>query len=839
MKKIPICLIYTFFSALLVLNTVFSHAQVSASLVPKRGLEISFQSVPVIKGSGINFFDSARIRHVYNFGWIDQKQQILPDGTIHMFFGSRNTQASGTIDLKQNANQLTIILKCYWHDDLPGRADVEMARFWFPAFSNGKVLIDKQATVDYTLKAKTYNVSGQLEFVASLGNWDISVKQPMTFTDARKISSNVDDWSQNVLEYSLGDKNILLRKGDSLVREICIKFQYPFKQANSDIVVFNDPFLMKEPAYLKPENLNLPLIPQPRHLKLDSSKTCKITFVSNPPKNQSLELFTQLLKQRWRIPGFADIKINLREDNKLPAEGYFINISQNEVIIAYNSPQSLNYALQSLAWICYYKNEQLVLPSGIIEDSPATAWRGIHMFEGPEALDLHTKMYDKILFPLKMNKVVLQCEQAKWKSQPAIHSPIAVSLEDLKTEFDYLRKNGVEPIPLIQSLGHMEWFFINNQNLDLSLNPDLAYTIDPFNPKADKALTTLWQEAAELLKPSTIHVGLDEINMIGFKKNERKVLDLWEEQLPLLNQIARKYKARLMLWGDMGLAPTEGPDACNAENEAEALKFRKLIPRGTYIADWHYINNPKPDAYYKNLSIWSKEGFIPVASTWFNPENIYGFCHAAIQQQVGILQTTWAGFESCEKNMVNSINQFGAYVLALEYAWSGRKELPNQLPYDATQVWNTLFYQQPSFLSDKNTLLLSSNNGKPVRADFIDLLSADSSAQTKAIVFNFDPVEAEGIILEMEADNFLPEFELMAKVNIISEQTGKLENAIRYGRDVRCKTDKRLPLRTKQKENLTQFKWLFDAPQTISAINIEALTNYSGFKIHSIRVIEK
>ena len=52
--------------------------------------------------------------------------------------------------------------------------------------------------------------------------------------------------------------------------------------------------------------------------------------------------------------------------------------------------------------------------------------------------------------------------------------------------------------------------------------------------------------------------------------------------------------------------------------------------------------------------------------------------------------------------MLLNIEQFGAYILAMDYAWSGRKELPEQLPYNAIEEWVTRFYSQAKPLQNKN-----------------------------------------------------------------------------------------------------------------------------------------
>ena len=74
------------------------------------------------------------------------------------------------------------------------------------------------------------------------------------------------------------------------------------------------------------------------------------------------------------------------------------------------------------------KNERPQIPTLFLEDKPITAWRGIHLFTGPTSLNFHKRQFEKILLPFKVNKVVVQCEQAAWKSFPNIQNAISISL---------------------------------------------------------------------------------------------------------------------------------------------------------------------------------------------------------------------------------------------------------------------------------------------------------------------------------------------------------------------------------------------------------------------------
>lgn len=53
-------------------------------------------------------------------------------------------------------------------------------------------------------------------------------------------------------------------------------------------------------------------------------------------------------------------------------------------------------------------------------------------------------------------------------------------------------------------------------------------------------MLTLWEEAVELLQPKTIHVGFDEIGMIGFHWPREKEIALFQQQLDRLYRFSKK-----------------------------------------------------------------------------------------------------------------------------------------------------------------------------------------------------------------------------------------------------------------------------------------------------------
>ncbi len=330
---------------------------------------------------------------------------------------------------------------------------------------------------------------------------------------------------------------------------------------------------------------------------------------------------------------------------------------------------------------------QLRFPCVEIADYPSLRFRGAHIFVGRNALPFHTKLIERILSRFKMNALVLECEYTQWKSHPEIRVPNAMPENDLRAEVADARAHFLEPIPLVNSLGHSEWIFANGQHADLAEDSHSRHAYDASNPASYEFLFDIYAEAMDIFKPRLFHIGHDEVKIPGddvFGKyparpdNIKKgVTNLFVEDVTRISDWLKVRGARPMLWGDMLLHESEGAlikgaetlSAANAPSVAEANSRRSQLPKDALIADWRYEAGSERR---NGLSVLQSAGFETVGSAWYEPENIRGWAAEAIKNHsLGTLQTTWAGYDSNETLLDEEYRQFTAYVLAAEYAWSG------------------------------------------------------------------------------------------------------------------------------------------------------------------------
>ena len=805
---------------------IFAKSQTTSSLIPKKGLFITTNHLTWASGSEINFFTPDRKQHHYYFTWWEQDTASTPQGRNVLLIGSKNTAVYGTYSLRHSNNASELFIACNWNSDELAMADIIHTKIWLPFFEEAKWTNSQQkeisdfASFDDTLLIAT----------APFGTFYFHSSHRFKLKQDNNSQPGAKDYGRRSQFLMLYEESILVNKETGLNRDFTITCLQTIPETKQTEVIKKEQLQHTVAAWTPDIKDNL-LLPKPKSVQL------KKAFYLIPNSRPAIvpgvvSQFRQWLQLYWQTGNQYYPRILPATDNTLSDEGYTLEILPQQINLRYKTAKGLQYALQSLVQLTKNENGKLIIPQGAIKDEPAISWRGIHMFTGPTSLKFHKRMYNRVLFPLKMNNVVLQCEQAEWKSQPQVHNSISVPLKDLKAEFDYLRRNNVEPIPLIQSLGHMEWFFKPKQNRFMAVNPQYPYTLNPYLQQSEKAVKQLWDEAFTLLKPKIMHIGFDEIGMIGFNIPREREIDYFKTQITFLHNYARRKKAKLMLWGDMGLAPGEGPDALNGVTKKRAALIRSFIPPGSYVADWHYINDPNPGIYKKNLELWKQNKDVPLASPWLRPDNIKGFVQAAIDENAGVLQTTWADFESSEKNMLLNIEQFGAYTLAMDYAWSGRKELPKDLPYNAVEEWVSRFYSQARPVAGKNGWIV------PTAIQLNNITAAAEAALPANHELKFDAVMAEGLKLKGSTEVILAEATPVALIQLYNGNKVVYEKELRYGVDVRGKFDQRFiyaHIPGKDEKTLYDF---FQKRLPITSIRIQNLHPASGLKIEELVLIE-
>ncbi|MBV9851889.1 MAG: beta-N-acetylhexosaminidase [Armatimonadetes bacterium] len=380
-------------------------------------------------------------------------------------------------------------------------------------------------------------------------------------------------------------------------------------------------------------------------------------------------------------------------------EGYAIQVGTSWLVVAGHDPAGTFYGAQTLCQLLGRDTGGAFVPAAQVDDYPTLPWRGAHLFLGNEALPFHEKLIARVFARFKMNNLVLECEQAKWDTLGPHVPAWAMPKSALRREVAFARRYHMAVTPLVESVGHMQWLLHDLAYRDLAEDPQTPYAVGPANSQTYDLLFRLYDEVEDTFHAPVFCIGGDEVTEHGrypFRSRGRypTAADAYVAHVTRLHNYLKAQGVRTMLWGDMLLARGEAPGDANAPSLAAAQWMRARLPKDILIADWRYAGGDD----FASPQVFQSAGFGPVlGATFYDTRAIARFAQSlAATHQEGLLQTTWAGYNSSEKALLQYRRQFVAFILAAEYAWSGRATPPEQLPYDPDRVF-TAAYGTPNF----------------------------------------------------------------------------------------------------------------------------------------------
>ena len=405
-------------------------------------------------------------------------------------------------------------------------------------------------------------------------------------------------------------------------------------------------------------------------------------------------------------------------------EGYILRTDASLVLVAGSDDRGAFYGLQSLRQLVVREESGLRLQGVQIRDWPAKPFRGLKLYlPGRNNIPFFKRFIRDFMALYKYNTLIMEMNasmrferhpelnsgwvkfsrevdyyrrnyppgaQHEW-DQNSTHQDTAdggfLEKEEVADLARWVRRYHIELVPELPSFTHS--YYLMSEHQDLAEVPGEKWpdTYCPSNPESYKLLFDVYDEYIELLHPKMLHAGHDELFLpVGLcpRCKDKDIRERYGEDVRRIHDYLQSKGIRLAIWGDMLLAPGEAADATSAKTVTEARARRTVIAKNITIADWHYVWN----ADRTSLDLLQQAGFNTIAATWKEPVNIYRFSQAAMASGAeGLLQTTWAGFFPDEQDMQQAIDQYAAYILAADYAWSGRSDPPARLGYAAKAVF--------------------------------------------------------------------------------------------------------------------------------------------------------
>ncbi len=222
---------------------------------------------------------------------------------------------------------------------------------------------------------------------------------------------------------------------------------------------------------------------------------------------------------------------------------------------------------------------------------------------------------------------------------------------ELKELDDYAYEYGIELIPCIQTLAHLEQFLAWERTKNDYIDIDNILCVG--SEKVHGLLERIIKQLTETFRTRRIHMGMDEAYHLGRGRyaDEHGLVEKTEimhQHLEFILALSKKYGVRPMIWDDMFFS---------AYSKANVDAYQ--IPEGIDLVYWDYYNNHEAH-YAKNLETRQKIAkdviFAGGAWRWIGYGPHHGktivTTHAALNacKKAGIRQvivTSWAD-DGCE-----------------------------------------------------------------------------------------------------------------------------------------------------------------------------------------------
>lgn len=365
-------------------------------------------------------------------------------------------------------------------------------------------------------------------------------------------------------------------------------------------------------------------------------------------------------------------------------EGYGLYVGGEGAFIVGADPAGAYWGAQTLRQLLVRGPEGPALRFARVADWPAFAFRGAMIY-----LDAFSQGINDRLIPMlaayKFNHVLIMANYVKWDTTREIWHPLGATKEEARRIADLARRYGLEPIPLIELLGHAQWLFYGGANRDLLHDPECPepFAYDPLNPRTYEVVLPVLDEAIETFRARYVHIGHDEVrNVCRFPATEQaRALGfnrIFVDDVLRLYGHLRSRGVGTMMWQDVAFS----------EATREAVDE---LPQDIVFTDWHY----QPGDDFPSVRQIREAGFQVIGATWYRPGNVETFARSALRDgAIGMLQTRWTGYFGNPTVLDGNAEQAVAYIRAGASFWNPQVPITEEVAarryYDA---WARMSYR--------------------------------------------------------------------------------------------------------------------------------------------------
>jgi hypothetical protein len=287
-------------------------------------------------------------------------------------------------------------------------------------------------------------------------------------------------------------------------------------------------------------------------------------------------------------------------------------------------------------------------------------WRALHLIgPQPQRLDVTKELITTLMVPNRMNVLVLELDYGFCFQS---HLELECSGLDKAQARDltaFCRQRGIRLVPLFNCLGHQSW--ASHTAALLKKYPQFDETPHvpadnkgiycrewcPSLPEVDKLVFDLLDELLDAFDADALHVGLDEVFLIGDAKCPRcqgkdKGVLFADVVNRLHNHLVKDKQVEMLMWGDRLLDAAVFPYGSWEASKTGSHRALALIPKDIIVCDWHYERRDD----YPSVRFFQQQGFRVLPCPWKNPDAAAALIRCArkdaADKMLGVLFTGWS-----------------------------------------------------------------------------------------------------------------------------------------------------------------------------------------------------
>ena len=287
--------------------------------------------------------------------------------------------------------------------------------------------------------------------------------------------------------------------------------------------------------------------------------------------------------------------IRLSQDSALGEEEFTVSVTSEGITARCGSLRAAYYAADVICQLL----ADAQIPCCEIFDKPYKPFRASHLgLPSVEQMDFFKQYVRHVVMPGRFNVLILELSAfMEYESVPEINrawarscvafregrgpkpahygmhpSPDPLSHAQVRELLAYIRSMGIEPVPEIQSLGHVQYLTaafpeisehaeLTFSNEDVNTNTDdlrpeskAAHCYCPSDPRSYELLFKVMDEVLEVFAPLRyVHMGHDEVYEIGLcpRCRETDPADLYDRDIRRIHDRLEGTGIRMMIWSDM------------------------------------------------------------------------------------------------------------------------------------------------------------------------------------------------------------------------------------------------------------------------------------------------